>query len=77
MLFNGKYEFSFGEHVSKRTIGKCLLRQGHYHHILWRAYRGASKRRFRQRRSCIAKVDGIYLERNGGLRTRMHDWFKN
>jgi len=77
VLFNGKYEFSFGEHVSKRTIWKCLLRQGQYHHILWKAYRGASKRRCRQKRTWIAKIDGIYLEKNSGPQTRMHDWFKN
>lgn len=80
VVFNGKCAFRFGEHAFKRTIWKCLLRQGpkmEYYHLLWRAYRGASKRRCRQIRSWIAKVDGIYLEKNNGTRKRMFDWVKN
>lgn len=79
VVFNSKFELKFGEHAFKRTIWRCLLRQGpemEYYNILWRAYRGGATKRCEQKRSWIAKVDGIYLEKNNGPRKRMFDWFK-
>ncbi|KAG7589610.1 Plant self-incompatibility S1 [Arabidopsis suecica] len=79
VTFNSYAEWSFGEHETSRTIWRCLLRQGpkmEFHHILWRAYRGARFTRNNQIRLWIAKVDGIYLEKNNGPRKRMYDWYK-
>ncbi|KAL9311277.1 putative plant self-incompatibility S1 [Arabidopsis thaliana] len=77
VTFNNSVEWRFGESSFSRTIWKCLLRQGEYHHILWTAYRGANVRRFNQIRLWIAKDDAIYLEKNNGKRERMYNWNKN
>ncbi|KAG7588397.1 Plant self-incompatibility S1 [Arabidopsis suecica] len=77
--FQETTEWKFNENPFKRTIWKCLLRQGpkmENQHTLWRAYRGGSTRRCGQIRRWIAKTDGVYLEGNLAPRKRMYDWYK-
>lgn len=64
--FNTTKPIKFGDSVIERTWWMCELKQG-----LWmnysqkfEAYRGASDRQCDQVRKWIAKVDGIYFERN-------------
>lgn len=65
--FNDKYQFFLKERgVGNRIVWRCLLRHGikvENSQILWRAYRGAMRHRCGEKRSWIARLDGIYLEK--------------
>ncbi|KAL1208611.1 putative S-protein4 [Cardamine amara subsp. amara] len=77
--FNQAYDFNFPESSSIRIVWACHLRYGpkmEYFQTIWRAYRGAFSRRCGQVRSWVAKVDGIYLDRNGVPQGRLHNWVK-
>lgn len=77
--FKQTYDFNFPESNNERIVWGCHLRQGkniEFFQTLWRAYRGAHSRRCAQVRSWIAKDDGIYLERNGVPKGRLHNWIK-
>ncbi|XP_018454105.2 S-protein homolog 14-like [Raphanus sativus] len=66
--FNGKYRVSvFEKGLGERIVWRCLLRHGNKvenSQTIWRAYRGAREPRCGEIRSWIAKVDGIYMEKN-------------
>ncbi|KAL0737623.1 hypothetical protein Bca4012_013833 [Brassica carinata] len=60
-----------------RIVWRCLLRHGQKvenFQILWRAYRGATLYRCGEIRSWIAKVDGIYLEKNNKTKGFQFYW---
>lgn len=64
--FNTYKLIRFGESVTERTLWQCVLEQG-----LWmrysrkfKAYRGANLRRCANIRTWIAKLDGIYFEKD-------------
>ncbi|KAF8108168.1 hypothetical protein N665_0114s0058 [Sinapis alba] len=66
-------EFGLGN----RIVWRCLLRYGdkvENSQILWHAYRGASMYRCGEKRSWIARVDGIYLEKNNKANGLQHHW---
>lgn len=76
--FNDKHQIFFQERgVGDRIVWRCTLRHGHkveHSQTIWRAYRGAAECRYAQKRSWIAIVDGIYLERNNERKGLQHHW---
>ncbi|WZY75416.1 hypothetical protein YC2023_021800 [Brassica napus] len=64
--FNEKYQISFNEAGKERIVWRCHLRQGDGNHFIdiWRAYRGASRKRCNQIRAYIVKSDAVRLVRN-------------
>ncbi|KAF8117522.1 hypothetical protein N665_0009s0046 [Sinapis alba] len=76
--FNGKYQIPVREKgTAKRIVWRCLLRYGKKVEnfiTIWRAYRGANLYRCGEKRSWIAKVDGIYLEKNNKAKGLQHHW---
>ena len=66
--FNEKYQIVVLERgLGDRIVWRCLLRHGNKmenSRTIWRAYRGASRPRCNEKRSWIARVDGIYMEKN-------------
>ncbi|KAF8096658.1 hypothetical protein N665_0304s0023 [Sinapis alba] len=60
-----------------RVVFRCLLRHGRkmeYSQTIWRAYRAAAEYRCGEKRSWIAKADGIYLVRNGEPKGLKYPW---
>lgn len=68
LKFNEKYNISVQEFgMGRRIVWRCTLRFGDKvksSQTIWRAYRGARESRCGEIRSWIAKVDGIYMEKN-------------
>ncbi|KAF8116064.1 hypothetical protein N665_0023s0042 [Sinapis alba] len=79
--FNEKYQIFLRERgPGNRIVWRCLLRHGYKvkkSQIIWRAYRGAQDIRCAQKRSWIARVDGIYLESNFKTKGLQHHWIVN
>lgn len=78
--FNESYAFSFEEVHAKRIVWACHLRhgpKGEFYQSIWRAYRGAAKKRCAQIRTWVAKVDGIYLLRNAEPKGHQFVWLKS
>ncbi|KAF8117306.1 hypothetical protein N665_0011s0030 [Sinapis alba] len=75
---NDKYQIFLRERgLGSRIVWRCLLRHGHKvenFQIIWRAYRGASGSRCGQKRSWIARVDGIYLEKDSKAKGLQYHW---
>nr|VDD38258.1 unnamed protein product [Brassica oleracea] len=75
---NDIYQILVNEKISpKRIVWRCLLRHGEKvenSQIIWRAYRGARSFRCGEKRSWIARVDGIYLEKNNKAKGLQHHW---
>ncbi|KAL0737446.1 hypothetical protein Bca4012_013656 [Brassica carinata] len=76
--FNDKYRIPVREAGQvRRIVWRCLLRHGKKVEnflTIWRAYRGASSYRCGEKRSWIARVDGIYLEKNNKPKGLQHHW---
>ncbi|KAF8083812.1 hypothetical protein N665_0751s0027 [Sinapis alba] len=63
--------------VGNRIVWRCTLRHGDKVKssvTIWRAYRGASQARNGEKRSWIARPDGIYLEKNNKVKGLEHHW---
>ncbi|KAG5409033.1 hypothetical protein IGI04_005352 [Brassica rapa subsp. trilocularis] len=78
LKFNEKYNIAVSElGIGRRIVWRCTLRHGDKvksSQTIWRAYRGASQARSGEKRSWIARVDGIYLEKNGKAKGLEHHW---
>lgn len=77
--FKANKKIIFREHYFKKTIWRCVLKQGlwmrYSHDIL--AYRGSMPSKCGQVYSWRARLDGIYLEKNSrGLPTFKFPWIK-
>lgn len=61
----GKFNFPVRERGSgDRIVWHCYLRDGNHFIDIWRAYRGASRKRCNQIRAYIVKSDVVSLVRN-------------
>ncbi|CAH8323321.1 unnamed protein product [Eruca vesicaria subsp. sativa] len=75
---NDKYQIFIRERgPGNRIVWRCTFRYGdkvEHSQIIWHAYRGAATTRTGQKRSWIARFDGIYLEKNNEIQGLKHRW---
>ncbi|CAH8323267.1 unnamed protein product [Eruca vesicaria subsp. sativa] len=75
---NDKYQIFIREKGAGNIIvWRCTFRYGdkvEHSQTIWHAYRGAATIRTGQKRSWIARFDGIYLEKNNEIQGFKHHW---